>query len=242
MAVVEREEARPSVFADVADDMYVAYTVELEFDRWLMAGTPKDPKLMAGWIRSKAGVSDEVEVLEMMRRHMRDLGVTIPEDADFDAIVAASESIAEERHTCGFKANGHGLFIESRLVKSLLKEAVNIAYPYPRNKWGPTHKAPRGYLAEIVNVAPAEILLGRETPDGVHLWVGHPKGPQGRSSTLTYYEYVEKASVAFEIRVLEDAIKPEQWARIWTLAERQGLWALRSQGYGTFRVVKWERA
>lgn len=234
--------SRPSVFPSKDHTRYVA---ELEFDRWLMGGIPRDPKLIEGWIRAKAGVTDEEEKQRMMRQTLVELGVELPENATFEEMVAASAEFAEEHHTNGFKSNGEGPYIESRQVKAMLKEATNIAYPYGNgddgHKWGKTKKAPRSFVAEVVTVGPAEIALGREQPDGIHLWIGHPKGPQGRTSNLTYVEYVDRAVVQFEVEVWKDAITWEQWAGIWTVAERQGLGALRSQGFGTFRIVTFER-
>lgn len=231
---------RTSVFSEKRAEKYARYAVEITFDKWLMGGVPRDPKLIEGWIRAKAGVTDQEEKLRMMRRTLIELGVELPEAATFEQMVDASAAFAEEHHTNGFKVNGDGPYIESRQVKACIKESTAICFPYPANKWGPTKKASKGYISEVVTVEPAEISLGKPEPDGIHLWIGHPKGPQGRTSNLTYVEYSERPTLAFEIEVYEDAITWDQWAEIWTQAERQGIGALRSQGFGTFKCVAFE--
>ena len=96
-------------------------------------------------------------------------------------------------------------------------------------------------------VEPEQInMVNKDAPDGIHLWIGHPKGPQGRTSNLTYVEYVERGVMRFDLEVRQDkdggdAITYDQWAELWTEAERQGLGALRSQGFGTFKVTGFDK-
>lgn len=228
-----------SVFSDRYQDVFTTYECEIEFHHRLQAGIPKNPKVVESWLRSKAGISDEAELLQVMRRTLDDMGVEIPANATYEEIVSASEEIAGAKQTCGFKSNGSGPYIESRQVKALLKESVHILYA--KEKWGKTGKGPKSFTAERVFVEPQQILLGRSEPDGVELFIGHITGPQGPRSTLGYFEFVEGATIGFRVLVLEDSITPEQWVRIWIEGERLGLGALRSQGHGTFEVTKWER-
>ena len=97
-----------SVFAAKRAEKYSRYGVELVFDRWIMGGVPRDPKLIEGWIRAKAGVTDQEEKMKMMRRTLVELGVELPDTATFEEMVAASQHFAEEHHTNGFKVNEFG--------------------------------------------------------------------------------------------------------------------------------------
>jgi hypothetical protein len=35
---------------------------------------------------------------------------------------------------------------------------------------------------------------------------------------------------------------PKEWAAIWTAGEQNGLGASRSQGYGRYEVVRWDKS
>lgn len=229
-----------SVFSSSKDKLFARYSVRLEFRDRLMGGVPKDPKLIEGWLRSKAGVTDEEELRQATIRTLRELGVEIDTGASFDEMRQASEQVASDLKTNGFKSNGHGLYIEERQIKAMLKESVNVIFAGA--KWGTTRKGPRNYTAERVFVAePSAVLLGKNEPDGVELFLGHVSDASGRRSTLTYYEYVVQPTLEFEVMVVEDGISEDQWAFIWVHAEENGLGALRSQGFGRFDVTRWER-
>jgi hypothetical protein len=203
-----------------------------------MGGVPKDPAVVEGWLRAKTGVTDSQEIQTMMRRTMIEQG-TWRENMSPEEIEEASRKVAEARETAGFKRDPEGgLYIESRQIKALLKEATNILYA--GDKWGATRKGPKSFLAERVFVEPDMLWLGRTEPDGVHLAIGHPSGPQGPKSTLGYHEYTQRSEIEFEVKVTRDSIEPEWWADIWVQSQELGLGALRSQGFGKFDLLEWE--
>jgi len=163
----------------------------------------------------------------------------MPADQRNALIEAVAPAVAEEKQTNGFKLDESGLYLEARIIKSAIKENVNIRFASQR--WGPTKKGPKSFAAERVFIDPARIYLDRAEPDGLELFLGHVSGPRGPQSTLTYYEYVEGPRISFEVSVEDDCIKPEWWAEIWQSMQRNGLGALRSQGHGQFDIVRWER-
>lgn len=238
-----------SIFAKEAAEMYARYAVRVEFRGKLVGGIPKDAGLIEGWLRKNMGLTDEQELRRTVVQTLAEEGIipesAIPEDdvqiTDdvYTHIKTLAEKVAGEQHTTGFKQNGHGLYLESRAVKAMLKENTNICFGNER--WGPTRKSAKGFLAERVFVYPDEILLGRTEPDGTERFIGHITDQSGRRSTLGYHEYAEKPVLEFEVEVLDDAIKTKDWPRIWISAERNGLGALRSQGFGMFSVTKWDR-
>lgn len=237
-----------SVFADKHDEEFAAYDVELSFHDKLLGGSPKKPDLIEAWIRKSAGVTDEMERRRIVVQTLKDQGVELPagidvsgdiSDVTYEEVIRASEAIAGEQNTCGFKKNGHGIYVESRHVKAMIREAVNIGFAGER--WGRTRKGPKAFTAERVMVGPDQILLGDEEPHGVHRTIKHIEDRQGKRSALGYYEYVEQPVISFQVEVLDDDIAHENWPRIWVIAEMEGLGACRSQGYGTFSVTKWER-
>ena len=90
--------------------------------------------------------------------------------------------------------------------------------------------------------------------------VGHVSDRNGPRSTLTNYMWVGQAGFDFQVMVALDlasetprstrtttttTYRPHNWdawwPRIWTLAQANGLGALRSQGHGTFELNRWDK-
>lgn len=204
-----------------------------------MGGNPRSQEVVEAWIRSKTGVTDEEEIQSMVRRHMVEMGTWKPDMTD-EEIAAASKAVADLRETTGFKRDEqHGLYLEARQIKAMLKESTNVLYAGER--WGATKKGPKSFLAERVFVSPDKIFLDRMEPDGVDQMIGHIVGPQGPRSTLGRHEFVQNAVITFDVLVARDAIEQEWWADIWTHAEENGLGALRSQGWGRFDIMQWDQ-
>jgi hypothetical protein len=224
---------------DVAVDVFAVYRARLVFRDRLVGGVPKDPRLIEGWLRARAGIGAAEEVRAALLRTLSELGVDVRVDMSFEQIVQASEALAASKQTSGFKTGAHGLYIEARQVKALLKESTNVLFGGER--WGATRKGPRAYVAERVFVRPDQLWLGVDQPTGVQLMIGHVNGPRGPVSTLGYHEYVERAALSFEVLVVKDTVSRQQWAEIWAHAQENGLGAKRSQGFGCFDVVEWER-
>lgn len=232
------QHSRTPVFGSAVDGVFTRYRGALTFRDKVMGGTPKDPKIITAWIRSRAGVQDEMEAAEMMRRTINDLGANVPEGALFEVIEKASEELSN-RQAVGFKRDERGLYLESRVLKAALKEAVNVRFAGDR--WGATKKGPKSWTAERIFVNPDRLHLGVPEPTGVELFVGHTTGPKGPQSNLTLYEYVERATVEFEIMAAQEDVILEHWQGLWVYMQENGLGALRSQGFGRFDVTAWER-
>jgi hypothetical protein len=229
-----------SVFADRAADLFTIYDVSITFTDKVMGGVPKDPKIIEGWLRAKAGLTDDVEELRQATlRTLTELGLEVKPDMTWEQIEEASASLAAEKQTNGFKRDTNGLYLEERQVKAMLKESTNILFAAER--WGKTKKGPKSFLAERVFVKPDRIYLDRTEPDGVDLFIGHVSGPQGRRSTITYIEYVERATATLRVLSTKDELGADEWGLLWAHAEKNGLGALRSQGHGQFVVTKWDR-
>lgn len=237
-----------SVFEKQRSEMFDTVHVTLRFADRLVGGNPKDPKLVQGWLRKNMGLNDEAELWSRTRQHLTEMGVEVAADATYEDFVKASESIAEEIKTQGFKRDQDGNpFIEGRQVKAGIKESVNILFA--GQKWGPTRKGPKGFTAERVFVRPDLIPIGRAEDVKIDLAIGHTTGPRGPQSTIGYYEYVERAEVTFDLLQLraqndaaqEPALNETQWGQVWTHLELNGLGAMRSQGFGQFEVTQFSR-
>jgi hypothetical protein len=224
---------------DTASTLFAVYTARIVFRDKVLGGVPKDPRLIEGWLRARAGIEDPQDLRRAVVRTLAELG----DDGNGDALdsqrIRKLELAATRKLTTGFKVGDEGLYLEARQVKALLKECTNILFGGER--WGPTRKGPKSYLAERVFVSPEQLWLGCIEPAGLELIVGHLNGPSGPQSTLGYHEYVVQATVSFSVKVVRDAISADQWADVWVLAQEIGLGAVRSQGYGRFQLVNWER-
>jgi hypothetical protein len=223
---------RGGIFDSHSAKVFSRWHTRLVFRDKLIGGVPKEPRLIEGWLRAKAGLENSEEIRQAMFRTLAEVGVEVTADMTFEQLERASTVLAGRKQTTGFKVGEHGLYVESRQVKAMLKESTNILFGGER--WGPTRKGPRSLLAERVFVDPARLWLGVPQPAGVELMIGHLVGPAGPRSTLGYHEYVERTLLDFDVLAVRDSIAPERWADIWLHAQENGFGALRSQGFGRF--------
>lgn len=190
----------------------------------IAGGTPTDPKVAEGWLRTKIADKDDL-IREMVAETMVERGVTADE---------AAEQVIADKHLNGFKRDDRGLYIEGRQLKAAIKEAANIRWP--KDRWGPSKKGTRSFFAEHVFVPEDRLHLGVTQATGinqrfVHTW---------RGAGIQYEEFVTDAKIDFSV-VTDHDFTDEQWALLWLTGEQNGIGATRSQGYGRYEVVRWER-
>jgi hypothetical protein len=196
----------------------------------IAGGTPTDPKVAEGWIRTKLGATDDL-VRQMVAEAMVDRGITADE---------AAEQVARNKNLNGFKRDHRGLYIEGRQLKAALKEAASCAVAAGKlngRGWGKTNKGLLSYLAEHVFVVEDRLHLGVTEPTGINQRFVHTF----RGSGIQYEEYVENAKISFTVMADHD-FSEKEWAAIWTSGEQQGIGASRSQGYGRYEVTRWDSA
>ena len=232
-------------------DAWTEYRARLEFTGKIVGGSPSDPKLIEGWYQSKLGITDEEQKKAFVRKQLAEVhGLDPGEATDADILKAVEEGTIEQKAQV-FKRTPDGQpYMEGRQIKAMIKEATNIVAPYPE-KWGRVRKekggfsagkTPMNFIAERVWVPERPYVIADDS-DGFELAVGHvPDGFGGTRSTIGYFEYVIRPVLEFSLEVLDDCITSEQWARIFSAAERQGLGARRSQGAGQFVVTSWEKS
>lgn len=196
----------------------------------IAGGTPTDEKVAEGHIRSKLALSDDL-IREAVAKTMAERGVDAEE---------AAKLVGDAKHLNGFRRDPElGLYIEGRQLKAGLKEACSVAIAAgkiaPRG-WGTTNKGLLSFLAEHVVVDDERLYLGVQEPTRivqrfVHTW---------RGTGIQYEEVVEDAKLDFT--VLSDwDFSDQEWAMIWLTGEEQGIGASRSQGFGRYRVTRWNR-
>jgi hypothetical protein len=237
-----------------ANSLFARYRIKARIKHKIYGGIPRDPNIVQGWLASKGGVTDKEEMARMVVRTLRERGVEL-DDMDnmpYEAVMEAAKQL-KDRSTNGFKLDSQGrIVIETRQVKAGTKEGTNVLYA--GEKWGPTRKGPRNYVAErlfvlgegefddFVHLYHDEAMTQPFTePSGVDLVIGHVSGPTGSRSTLTMYEFCARPYFAFDMLVAQDAIEGDKLAGLLEWFEMGGVGALRSQGFGTFEILDAER-
>ena len=199
-------------------EMWIRYSVKLQVRDKLIGGYPKNP---------------EAEEAMLRARGLEDLIPKRPDPVDMtDEERTAAKEAGINKSWTGFKANGNGLYLESRNIKAMLKEAANVM------KAVLEIKNMKSKLAERVFVEPAEIYFGKHKPDGVETRIVHAMTMQGPRSSLKFCDYLLQPEIAFELRVLNDGvIKEEHLRTLLEYAQENGLGADRSQDFGKFDTV-----
>lgn len=232
-----------SVFARYESQLYPYLYAGTLFVPRLAGGTPTDPRKAEGWLRSRFEDSTDDQIERMVAEVMADRLVQGESATREDAV----EQVLNTRHLNGFKRTGDGeLYIEGRQLKAAIKEAGNIRWP--KRRWGQSNKGTRGFFAEHLFVIEHILGLGVKEPTRIeqrfpHTWKG---------SGIQYEEIVEDAKIHFTLETDVDFAKEvkkdgdfqnegEFWAALWTTGERQGIGATRSQGFGMYSVIRWER-
>ena len=195
----------------------------------IAGGTPSNSRVAEAWIKTKIADRDAL-VVDDVARIMAERGLSEEQ---------AVEQAAMLKSLNGFKRDEHGLYIEGRQLKACIKEAANVAVAagkLGKRGWGETNKGLLGFIAEHVFVTDEKLSLGVTEATGImQRFVSTFRG-----TGIQYEEYVDDADIHFEVEA-DHLFKADEWATIWTTAERQGIGASRSQGYGRFTVTRWER-
>jgi hypothetical protein len=191
----------------------------------IVGGTPSDPKVAEGWIKSKVTATDDA-IRSSVAEIMAERGLEATE---------AVEELARRKTLVGFKRDEvtKELYVEGRQLKAGIKEAGNIRWP--KRKWGPTNKGTQGFFSEHVFIAEHRLYLGVTEPSDivqsfVHTW---------RGSSVQYNEVVDNAKLSFTLETDWDFAE-EDWGLLWVTAQKEAIGAARSQGNGRFKLVSFE--
>jgi hypothetical protein len=195
----------------------------------IAGGTPTDPKVAEGWLRTKLADPDDL-IREQVAQVMTERGVNADE---------AAREVDSRKHLNGFLRDGHkGLYIGGRQLKAAIKESASVAVAAGKieaRRWGTTNKGLAGFVAEHIVVDEDRLYLGKTEPDTViqkfvHTW---------RGNGIQYEEVCTDVTVTATILTDWD-FSEEFWAMLWLTGEQQGIGASRSQGMGKYTVTGWE--
>lgn len=242
-------------------DVYHQYSGQLVCDI-IAGGIPVDENVVEGWLRTKLGLQRDDLVRQAVAETMVETGATADEavksEADKhlnqfkrDQHTSAAVAHAAQQIKDGFPAAAIGqLYVEGRQLKACLKEACSIAADTnlvdARGYGNNNKKGLLSFFAETLFVAEDRLhlstfdddgeLVGTLTPTAINQRFVHTF----RGSGIQYEEFVVGAVVDFTVKTIHD-YTDEQWRRIWLVAQQNGLGASRSQGFGRFKVTRWER-
>lgn len=212
----------------------------------IAGGTPTDRKVAEAWIRTKLGeTKTEEQIQALAARAIAERGLSGEEAANLtkDDVVA---DVMALKNLNGFKRDkDKGIYSEGRHLKANLKEAISVCVAVeklPARGWGKTNKGALSFAEEHIIVPERELYWRRggeplmEADDVDQRFISTWRG------TGIQYEEVIWPDAEFDFTVKTDYEYSErEWALIWLTAQEQGIGASRSQGYGTYEVVRWER-
>lgn len=223
-----------SVFNNVRDTVWKhQFAVTLEVQH-LVGGTPSDPKVAVGWLKSRIGGD------ALKDQHLADMVLKTMEERGVDMDAAIGEVAGNVN---GFKRDAGGLTLEGRCAKACIKEAFSVALAgghIPKMGWGATNKGLLSFVAEHVMVPEQYIpicdVAGKQlkAPTGVQQRFVSTFRGQG----IAYEEFTSPCTLSFT--VLSDHDFDAHWPTVWSLAEQQGIGSTRSQGFGKFLTVQWD--
>jgi len=202
--------------------MWKRYLVELQVEGKFAAALPK--------------TQDEIEKMLENRMPMKppENAITINELADKVTVeVGATE---QEMGWATFKRNGDGIYYEGRCVRGHIKDcATQIA------KFYPDISAFKAKISNKVYVETDAIPLGKSEPDGYEQRFIQVMTRQGPRSAYKFIDYVESPKITFILRILDDGVISEKMLTdIFEYGGTHGLGQERSQGWGRYKLVKFE--
>ncbi len=208
--------------------IYDVYTVTITLRDRLCGGTPKNPDLLRGWIAATTGHDDETTTQQ-----------------EKDAREALLEP-TEERSWNGFRGDTKGLYVEARQVKALFKECATMLR-LTTDKRGSKQIFQHGFEVKATDGGD-RLHLGTETPTAFSEGPIHVQTAQGPRTAIKRVDYVEKASITFEVWVLSTHagetrhIGEVDVVNMLRFGQENGIGADRSQGNGKFDVTAFKVA
>ena len=199
--------------------LYNYATVKLQFRDRVYGGIPKTRELIDNYVSGKFGVAQG------------DLAEKLKEEVD---LLEETEKV-----TTGFKSKDGKPYISDYQVKALLKQAAN------RLKITKKKRGSKQDITDGLFMSP-EIFLSDgnneiKTPLPTEDFCGHVSTPQGKRSILKASEYVEKATVEFQLKLIKTSVMSHQdVVDCFLLGQEIGLGSNRSFEKGKFDVVSFE--
>jgi hypothetical protein len=222
-------------------DSFTRYRAVMQVHEQMVGGVPKSKEMIKGWLAARMELDDRA-LIELTEQTAAEMQGETDERPPIDEVLDKVASDYAQGN--GFKQIDGQLVYEGRCMKAALKEAANIAFPgkeFPGKPAG-IRKGLMRFMAETVFVDDQYINLGVTAPSRTEERVKHIITAQGPRSAINLVEVIDKPRIECTISVLDDCIKPDVWARVWTVLEHIGLGADRARSDGKFELIEWAKS
>ncbi len=200
--------------------MWAKYEVELKFTTPFASSTPKNPKDIVAMLEARMPAKPPEDALPL------------PELAEQVAIEVGA-TVEVERGYATFKRDDNGLYYEARCVRAHIKDCANQLQGLLNIK------ALKAKVANRVYVEPARIYLEKAEPDGNETRIIHAMTMKGPRSSLKTIDYVDKPTLKFRLKVLDDGVIDEEILKaIFEYGSEHGMGQERSQDWGKYELVR----
>ena len=240
------EEMPPSVFGALQDKIWRhSYNVRIHVGH-LVGGTPLNRDVVEGWIKSRIGTKElaDIELARMVEEAIEGREGTDPLAPE--TVTDAIKDVAAKINLNGFYRRNGILVFPARNIKAAIREAISVAIAgghISRDRgWGETGKGILSWANEHVFVPEGYVAI----TDANGNPLTEPTSIQQRQvsvhtgTSIAREEYVLHACLDFEVRCDDDKID-EAWPTIFTVGQVQGIGSTRSQQYGRYSVVAFEK-
>lgn len=201
--------------------MWKRYGVTLEFEGRFAASIPRTKEEIAKMLEHR------------MPEKMPEGAVPVEELAE----QVAEEVGADEESLPGwatFKHNDAGLYYEGRCLRGHLKDCAQQVSGMVKKDLA----AFKAKFANKVYVVEDVIPLGVAEIAGTELRFVHAMTAQGPRNSLKYIDYVEKPTITFTLKVLDDGVITEDHLRmVFDYGCLHGVGQERSTGWGRYKLA-----
>lgn len=215
--------------------IWTKYEVEIKSRDKIFGGIPKATELLEGWLKGQGLTPPEAKQV-----------ATKTKDEVHEPIEPEDISEDIEKSWTTFKSDDTGLYIETRQIKAMLKEACGASKIWTK------HKGLKSRIGDALfpkgggGPDRTRIYLKREgevitEPDGHEETVGHVSGPRGKMSILKRKDYVEQTTIGFELWIGNSILTHKVLSFLFEFGQELGLGADRSMEHGKFDTIKLDK-
>jgi len=204
--------------------MWLRYQVELQMTGRFAASLPRTISEIAAMLKNRKPATapeDYTPLQEITEEIAAKVGATEGEEDEGEAKFGWAT----------FPKDNTGLYYEGRCVRGHIKDCATQV----RGLLVPEVKALKAKVANKIYVTTDVIPLGATEPAGTETRYVQVMTRLGPRSTIKYVDYLEKPTLVFELKVLNDGIiTPEVLEALFEYGSVHGMGQERSQGWGRY--------
>ena len=236
-----------------SDEMYDIYDIKVRYRGRMIGGVPKqlDLALIAAEAKLRKAKAPE-EVVDNIKKEFSD---RIAEAEAARELIKDSELFEdgdddEKEHPvvhsawCGFWEDEEGIYVESRTMKSALRECLSKLGYFMKNRGSKGHHD-YGLFIEPTRLRFTREIAGHNRPitkpDGFQDRAITVSTPQGKRTSIKREDYVENGEMSFRVKSIKNGkISRDGLIQALALLQDAGYGAARSQGFGQLDILECE--